>query len=147
MSEQEFLEKDYYRLFKENNELKSENARLIKELEKWGKLAKISIDPDKWLEMYSSYSDMLTKEDVAGWYAEQFNICCKDRENIKQALSKSEGELKNQSYLLSKMTTGISILKTMMGKAKMDKGVEVCETLIQQYHQFKQSQDGRQSKV
>jgi hypothetical protein len=48
----------------------------------WSKLEKIST-PEKWMEMYKDYQDLLTKEDVATWYQEQFDICCKERDFLR----------------------------------------------------------------
>jgi hypothetical protein len=54
--------------------------------EDWSELAKISNDPKKWLAMSDAYSDMLTKEDVAGWWQEQFNIANQERNELKSKI-------------------------------------------------------------
>jgi|688.fasta_scaffold12674_12 hypothetical protein len=49
----------------------------------WNDLAKINNDPQKWLEMYQHYQELLTREDTAAWWQEQYFICDNERQNLK----------------------------------------------------------------
>ena len=51
----------------------------------WDDLEKIA-PPNKWVQMYLEYSDMLTKEDVASWWQEQYEIANKERNELKEQL-------------------------------------------------------------
>jgi hypothetical protein len=53
----------------------------------WGKLAKISDNPDKWLEMYSDYSEMLIQESVKGFWQEQFQMMSKQFAEVQAELA------------------------------------------------------------
>lgn len=52
----------------------------------WSRLEKIA-PPEKWLEMYEHYGDLLSQSDVATWYADQFSICCRERNELKAKLN------------------------------------------------------------
>jgi hypothetical protein len=49
----------------------------------WEDLAKINKDPEKWLDMYQHYQELLTREDVAGWWEDQYYMCNNERQNLK----------------------------------------------------------------
>ena len=55
----------------------------------WDELAKIA-PPEKWLEMYKDYNDMLTTEDVSGWWQEQFLICNEHRKSLQAKINELE---------------------------------------------------------
>lgn len=48
----------------------------------WEDLGKIA-PPNKWMLMYKDYSDMITREDVAAFWHEQFLIANKERNELK----------------------------------------------------------------
>ncbi len=52
----------------------------------WSRLEAIAT-PEKWLKMYQHYEELLTQSDVAAWYADQFNICCRERDELKVNLN------------------------------------------------------------
>jgi hypothetical protein len=43
-------------------------------------------NPNKWVQMYREYSDMLTNEDVASFWQEQYDIANKERNELKEQL-------------------------------------------------------------
>jgi hypothetical protein len=49
----------------------------------WSKLEEIAL-PEKWIEMYKHYSELLIQEDVAGFWQEQFTIANKERNELKE---------------------------------------------------------------
>lgn len=49
--------------------------------DKWAALAAI-MTPEKWEKMYQHYQHLLTVEDMAAWYADEFSICNKHRAEI-----------------------------------------------------------------
>lgn len=49
----------------------------------WSELEKIA-PPHKWIDMYREYQKMLTQEDTAAWWQEQYNIANAERNEIKQ---------------------------------------------------------------
>lgn len=51
----------------------------------WQKLAAIA-RPQKWLEMYADYQNLLTAQDVAAFWKEQFEIANKERDELKAKL-------------------------------------------------------------
>lgn len=55
----------------------------------WNDLAKIG-PPEKWIQMYHEYTDMLTKEDVAAWWAGQYEMANKERCELKIKLKTYE---------------------------------------------------------
>lgn len=51
----------------------------------WSALEKIA-PPEKWLKVYEHYQDLLLKEDLAGWWGEQFAIADAERQDLKRKL-------------------------------------------------------------
>jgi hypothetical protein len=49
----------------------------------WSDLADINKDPQKWLDMYHHYTELLNREDAAGWWEDQYYICNNERQNLK----------------------------------------------------------------
>ena len=49
----------------------------------WEDLAKINNDPQKWLDMYQQLQELLSREDAAGWWEDQYYICNNERQNLK----------------------------------------------------------------
>jgi hypothetical protein len=60
---------------------------ILNNMEDWSKMEKVA-SPDKWLEMYSHYQDILMNEDVAGFWNEQFEIANRERNFLKEKLEK-----------------------------------------------------------
>jgi len=50
----------------------------------WSKLEKINNNPEKWLEVYKHYQELLNNQDVTDWWQEQFNIVNVERNNLKR---------------------------------------------------------------
>lgn len=50
---------------------------------KWSELEKIA-PPEKWLKVYEHYQELLTKQDVAGFWQEQFAIADAERNDLKK---------------------------------------------------------------
>ncbi len=57
--------------------------------EDWSRLSRITT-PEKWIEMYKDYQELLTKEDVSEWLSEQYNIANKERNELKALQKESE---------------------------------------------------------
>jgi hypothetical protein len=49
----------------------------------WSDLVDINKDPQKWLDMYQHYQELLTREDAAGWWEDQYYMCNNERQNLK----------------------------------------------------------------
>lgn len=64
----------------------------IKSNDDWSALAKIGT-PKQWLGIYCDYLDLSTREDVAGWWQEQFNICNAERNELKKQNSNDVGDI------------------------------------------------------
>lgn len=66
----------------------------------WEDLAKIA-PPDKWIEVYKHYQELLTIQDATAWWAEQFNIANKERNELKEKytnLRQQIFDLRNKIY-------------------------------------------------
>lgn len=55
----------------------------------WSKLAKIA-PPEKWIEVYKHYQELLTAANTGAWWQEQFYIADAERNELKDKLSKLE---------------------------------------------------------
>lgn len=74
----------------------SETETFLKETENedktesdWIKLKSICADPNKWIEMYKHYQDLLIKEDTISFWKDQFDIANKEREELKLKLNQA----------------------------------------------------------
>lgn len=68
----------------------------------WDKLAEIG-PPEKWLEIYKDYLELLLQEDVRGFWQEQFNITNKERNQLKSTLHNMTSVLEVQQELISEL--------------------------------------------
>lgn len=59
----------------------------INEVFDWSALERIA-PPDKWMNMYEHYQELLTQEDVASFWHEQYLIANKERNELKEQLTK-----------------------------------------------------------
>lgn len=48
----------------------------------WAPLAALGT-PEQWFQIYEDYQEMLTREDAASFWREQFQICNEEREKLK----------------------------------------------------------------
>lgn len=62
------------------------------EINEWQKIKKLGM-PEKWIEVYKHYQELLTHEDVANWWQDQFNIANAEREELKSQLSMKGQEI------------------------------------------------------
>lgn len=55
--------------------------------ENWDQLSKIAT-PDKWIEMYLHYQELLSLNDVASFWQDQYFVANKERNDLKKEIIK-----------------------------------------------------------
>lgn len=74
---------------------------------------KLVEDPERLLRMYSHYSDLLTREDAAGWWAGEFAIANAERNKLKENIDKFVAWLKEKRPYVPGLGAPIMMLKSI----------------------------------